>query len=266
MPSYLERYLAGEHEPVWAELQALGAAVREEPVYSDALAVARETMRRARANIETLIARLNAQGWRFGYASLAPAHCFEMEDILQPPPPFALPEPDIAARIAAIEARGGGHLPIALRAWYETVGAVNFMGAYPGGELSLPFTPGEEPAAPRPFAFYPEPLWIEPAPPMRYLISPPRGQPPGYASVALAPDKYIKWGQSGGGPIEVRLPQSAMDAPEAAPEDRDARYYYPPLASYLRVSLRWGGFPGLADWPGLDPATVAYLTDGLLPF
>jgi len=36
--SYLERYLAGEHEQVWAELVALGPAVREEPVYSDALA------------------------------------------------------------------------------------------------------------------------------------------------------------------------------------------------------------------------------------
>jgi hypothetical protein len=45
--SYLERYLTGEHEQVWAELVALGAAVRDEPLYSDALAVARETMRRA---------------------------------------------------------------------------------------------------------------------------------------------------------------------------------------------------------------------------
>jgi hypothetical protein len=41
--TYLERYLAGEHEPVWAELQALGAAVRAEPLYSDALAVAHDT-------------------------------------------------------------------------------------------------------------------------------------------------------------------------------------------------------------------------------
>jgi hypothetical protein len=54
---YLERYLVGEHEQVWAELVALGEAVRDEPVYSDALVVARETMRRARWNIETLIPR-----------------------------------------------------------------------------------------------------------------------------------------------------------------------------------------------------------------
>lgn len=52
---YLARYVASEHEQVWAELQSLGAAVREEPVYTDALAVARETMRRVRHNIEMLI-------------------------------------------------------------------------------------------------------------------------------------------------------------------------------------------------------------------
>lgn len=46
---------------------ALGPAVREEPLCSDALAVVRETMRRARANIETLIPRLHESGYEFGY-------------------------------------------------------------------------------------------------------------------------------------------------------------------------------------------------------
>jgi hypothetical protein len=70
MPTYLDRYLAGEHEQVWDELMALGAAVREEPVYSDALAVARETMRRSRSNIETLIPRLDQAGYVFGLHAL----------------------------------------------------------------------------------------------------------------------------------------------------------------------------------------------------
>jgi hypothetical protein len=38
MSEYLARYLAGEHEQVWDDLVALGPAVREESVYSDALA------------------------------------------------------------------------------------------------------------------------------------------------------------------------------------------------------------------------------------
>jgi hypothetical protein len=70
--SFLERYKRGEHEQVWAELVALGAAVREEPVYADALAVAHEMMRRARHNIEQLIPRLVAVGYQFGYGWVQP--------------------------------------------------------------------------------------------------------------------------------------------------------------------------------------------------
>lgn len=261
MSSYLERYLAGEYELVWAALQALGPAVREEPVYSDALAVARETMRRARANIETLIARLTARGWRFGYASLEPARCFEIEDVLDPPPSFAPPAPDVAARIAAIEARCGGPIPIALRAWYETVGAVNLTGAYPGGALSLPFQPGEEPAPPDLYR-YADPLWIEEPPAVRALRASWPTQGPPIAGLSLAPDEYIKEGYSGGGPIEIRIPEPAMDAPDA-PDDENS-HYLPPLARHLRDAFRWGGFPGLANWPGLTPDQLAYLTDGLL--
>jgi hypothetical protein len=65
--SYLERYTGGEYESVWEELQALGSAVRQEPLYSDALAVARETIRRVRQNIEVLINRLVQIGFTFGY-------------------------------------------------------------------------------------------------------------------------------------------------------------------------------------------------------
>src|SRR5947209_6412431 len=65
MAGYLERYRAGEHEAVWKELNALGPGVFEAPVHEDALAVARETMRRARHNVELLIERLAARGYRF---------------------------------------------------------------------------------------------------------------------------------------------------------------------------------------------------------
>jgi hypothetical protein len=63
----LERYLDGEDEQVWTELEALGAAVRAEPLYSDALTVARETMRRVRHTIETPIPQLESLGYTFGY-------------------------------------------------------------------------------------------------------------------------------------------------------------------------------------------------------
>jgi hypothetical protein len=65
--SYIERYMAGVHEQVWAELQALGELVREEPLFSDARSAARETMRRVRRNFEVLVPRLQAIGYTFGY-------------------------------------------------------------------------------------------------------------------------------------------------------------------------------------------------------
>ena len=63
--TFLERYQAGERVPVWDELMALGEGVRAEPYLADAEAVAAETMRRARHNVELLIRRLADMGYRF---------------------------------------------------------------------------------------------------------------------------------------------------------------------------------------------------------
>ena len=61
----LRRYQAGEHEAVWADMLALGPRVREAPHLEDAWSVARETMRRARHNVELIIRRLDEIGYRF---------------------------------------------------------------------------------------------------------------------------------------------------------------------------------------------------------
>ncbi len=127
MSTYLERYLAGEHEGIWAELLALGERVREEPVYSDALAVARETMRRVRHNIEMLVPRLEQVGYRFGYEWLEED---ELDFADHQPPVFAPPKPDVQERVTELETLAGV-LPLSLQAWYETVGAVNFVGMEP---------------------------------------------------------------------------------------------------------------------------------------
>jgi hypothetical protein len=65
MPTFLERYQAGEHLQVWADLEALGDAVREERYFVDAQAVANETMKRVRHNAEVVVARLESLGYRF---------------------------------------------------------------------------------------------------------------------------------------------------------------------------------------------------------
>jgi len=65
LSNYYDRYQRGERTQVWSDLIALREAVRQEPVYSDAVAVARETMTRARQNVERLITRLDGIGYEF---------------------------------------------------------------------------------------------------------------------------------------------------------------------------------------------------------
>lgn len=114
MATYLERYQNGERVEVWRELVALGDGVRREPLYSDAQAVARETMRRAKHNVETIYEQLKQIGFEFQF-------------------PDAVFKPLTAEEIAELDAFESevGLLPLSVRAWAEIVGNVNFMGTYP---------------------------------------------------------------------------------------------------------------------------------------
>jgi hypothetical protein len=107
--SFLLRYRSGECEQVWSELVAMGAQIRESPVAEDANAVAQETMRRVRRNVETVHHRLIQLGYQFWF----PEHAFLS------PPPF------ISGILAEIE-HAIGPIPLSLRAFYEVVGSVNF--------------------------------------------------------------------------------------------------------------------------------------------
>jgi hypothetical protein len=107
--TFLERYLAGEHEPVWAEPQELGAAIREQPHHSDALAVAHETMWRVRHNTELVHTRLQRMGYEFWVPERA----------------HILPSADTLAILAEIEGLRGP-IPLSLRAFYEVVSSVDF--------------------------------------------------------------------------------------------------------------------------------------------
>jgi hypothetical protein len=65
MATLLERYRNGECEGVWSDLERLGPAVRDEPYFEDARAVAEETMKRVRHNAELLVERLKTLGYQF---------------------------------------------------------------------------------------------------------------------------------------------------------------------------------------------------------
>jgi hypothetical protein len=102
----LSRYVTGDCQPVWRDLVLLGDAILRPPFRKPAGAVARETMRRVRRNLETIIGRLEAMYYRFDGV------------------PMRRRTPEEKKVLAGME------LPLSLRAWYEEVGVVNFRGVH----------------------------------------------------------------------------------------------------------------------------------------
>jgi len=108
-----ERYLRGEHEDVWRELIQLGARIREEPIWSDALAVTREVVRRAHANLRTIHDRLVVLGYEFQDPSNA----------------LVSASPDEDAALVEETQRQLGTFPLLVQVWYETIASVDFSQA-----------------------------------------------------------------------------------------------------------------------------------------
>jgi hypothetical protein len=312
MTSYLERYQNGEYEQVWAELVALGEGVRQEPVYSDAVAVARETMRRARHNIALIYERLKSINFRF-------------ED---PNHAFLPPDAEIIAQIDEFE-REVGPIPLSLRAWAEVVGEVNFMGNYPGlSYFAAPMSTGFAAAVESgfndsdairqmldSFGIPPgvvvddtliktlqeqlsqlnplllslgkqavqkakdSPSWEheQETDSNQKVVSDPLVVGLGEISAdnyqdfldynedeeffyaSIAPDIHHKSNMSGGGGYDVELPNGSVDF-ILLNEGHDFTF-----VEYLRLSFRWGGFPGLQDYDGKPTDLLNLLTKDLLP-
>jgi hypothetical protein len=222
----LDRYLAGEHEAVWRDLLALGAAVREDPHAADALAVAYETMSRVEANVRTVTERLN----RFGFT--------KSDGSLHAPP-----DRSVDSQIRQLE-KATGTLPISLRAFYEIVGSVDWAGKH----ASL--LPAGRRVCPDPLVVFPIEAALETA---AYFSDQERKW------ILIAPDALMKAETSGGDPYQVEVPNAAADA---MLRFECHRLHF---VEYLRLAFRFGGFPGYEgiEYP---PAELAELRADLRSF
>jgi hypothetical protein len=240
MSNLLERYLRGERRAVWAELAAYGDKVRQEPLLSDALAVARATMGRARENVELLVPRLEVLGYNFTY------------------PKFVLvpPEPDVLNRLAALE-KLAGELPLSLRAWCEVVGSVNFTGSNPAWPEEDDLETFRDPLVVEPLlgVFDEYVYW-------QYGLSEGmfEGDEADRFPLSISPDEFRKAQVSSGSSYKVLVPNPAADAL------LENEWHETTFVNYLRACFKWGGFPGFSRYsPTLLPQdAVAYLTEGLL--
>ncbi len=233
---YLERYIRGEFEEVWSELQALGEGVRSEPVYSQARDVADETMRRVRRNLERLVGRLQSMAYAFGlYPDGSP----------MPYNPGALTTSDDASRrdLATLQ-EAVGPLPISLVSFWEQVGSVNLMGMLRAWPQGL------------------DPLVVDPPEGALSDLND-RGEiveTIGHFEAGLAPDYLHKDNISGGSPYAVKLPDPSIDF-LLRNEKHDLFF-----VSYLRLAiLHFGGFPGLEGGDAEFDA-LPRLLEGLEPF
>lgn len=228
MGQYLERYLAGEHQPVWNELLAHGAAIRTEPLASDAWAVAEETMRRVRYNIELLIPRLRTLGYRFGEIPHDPGWEAWERDFVNAYPVFQPPPPDTARLLDKLEQRVG-LLPLSIRAFYLEIGGINFIGVDPW----------------IPTGTYYDPLFVEPLATLHDWpveeedeeedLEP--GQE-GATALILSPDAETKYNNSGADPYLMTVPNASIDGVFDS-------YKQTTFVEYLRNSLRSGGLMDL---------------------
>jgi hypothetical protein len=220
MATFLDRYMGGETELVWSDLLAYGAAIRHEPLFTDARAVVQETMRRVRHNIELLVPRLEAIGYHFGIYPDGTHPAYH-------PGPFTPPLPNIQHRITALEALVGP-IPLSIRGFWEQVGSVDFIGYHPAwpqyaDPLVVESIDGAE-------AEYE--IWRSDVEDRMVDESEP-------FAIPIAPDYYHKDNVSGGPFYRMVVPNAAIDG-ILAEEGHHTTFVH-----YLRICFRSSGFPGI---------------------
>lgn len=270
MPQWFERYQQGFYQEVYDELQAMQQHVFDHAVYPAALLVAQTMMRRVRHNIELLIPRLRTIGYelvdgdwtsywetkRHQKSSIATKEQAKLDKLFRtfrPPPTRTL------SFLKKIE-KNVGTLPLSVRCWYEEVGSVNLIGTLPATATRKELTVELDPLLILPvdfllgqFPFEDAEEWEE------------AREEDGTLDLDLAVDADLKYDYSGSGGYAIRLPSATFDT------IFDLSAYHktsPTFVDYLRTSLRWGGFYGLATSTeaSLTPEELSFLTNGFLPF
>jgi hypothetical protein len=237
----VSRYHNGEHEAVWRDLVALGAAVREPRYAEPSKIITRETMRRARRNVEHLVSRLRELDYEFYGEDSEPFRpCTNDEE-------QALEQADVE----------GLWIPLSVAAWVKEVGWVDFAGSHP----ALSFMDDDEGKP----GVYIDPLEVtcwnlvdvfrawkrrraESRKPVRLEIG----------ADAKSKARFAA-GWEASGSYSVLVPNAAADAVlDGAPNGVT-------FVEYLRLSFQWGGFPGWERYENRPGKELSFLREDMLP-
>lgn len=218
--TFLQRYQNGEYEQVWKELIALGDVVSSPLYQADAIAVADETMRRVRHNVELLYKRLLGIDYRF----VEPSYAFV-------PPPN-----DVEEKITKLENIIGA-LPLSLKSWFRHVGGVNFVGSHPS--LSSYGQWGDFEPYDSDSPYYTDPLFFDDVDAAIEEIEEVKiYNDKGENFVWLKVPDWFHKADVSGGTYEFDLPSANTDT--RLTNEPHETYF----VDYLRQSFRWGGFLG----------------------
>jgi hypothetical protein len=227
-PQWLSRYLAGQREQVWHELRQLGSTVRQHSeLAEEAQLVCDEMARRARQNVEVIIERLSADGYRFHFN----------DDEQTPVTPHVAPTATADEQADWLQERFDA-VPMTLRSWVRLVGDVWLVGTHPQWSSSASADPlvieleGSVHPGTASIRDYFDEEWNG------WREWQAEDTEAGVFVLPLAPDRFHKENVSGGSPYGIVLPDGCVDGHFVGGTTM-------PFVSYLNWVFDHGGFP----WP-----------------
>jgi hypothetical protein len=227
-PRWLDRYVAGQRAEVWHELRQIGGAIRQSDLVEEAQLVCDHMASRARQNVETIVARLAEQGYRF----------HTNDDDQTPIVPHSAPGPAAPDLAAWLQARFG-MVPLTLLSWVRLVGDVWLVGTHPQWTASASADPLviEVEGARYPGESMKDHFDAEHEAHQRWASE--STEDVGPFVLPVAPDRLHKDNVSGGPPYGIVVPDGCADGMFAGEGMM-------PFVSYLNTVFRSGGFPGCA--------------------
>lgn len=201
-------------------------------------------MTRALHNVQILIPRLKALGYRFGSVQNG-----EFRRHL----PYRPPVRNLSNQVARLE-KLAGPIPLSLKAFYEVVGGINLVGAAP---FLVDLALAERHILPDALAVDSVELGLYSVREWKEIYD--GNEPEEPCAIWIAADEYHKDDTSGGPPYSINVPNAAADAWV------ENEWHETMFVSYLRESFSCAGFPGLRRCAGGLPRMVKRLSEGLVP-
>lgn len=234
--SLLERYLEGQYLQVWQEIRQLGSARTE--AFPDVVAVCKEFARRARSNVDQLVDRLSASGYRF----------HDNDQDQAPVVARVLPGAGVDAVELFLTERFEA-VPLTLLLWLRTVGDVWLVGTHPDWPES---------AAADPLVLELEGSRYPGHDVVTYFAAElDESEPDEPFVLPLSPDRLHKAGVSGGPPYGILLPDGCVDGLFVG--ERTTTF-----VAHLNDVFRGGGF-AVPPRSSVERKLRLELADGLLP-